>query len=168
MTSLNNILSLMTSLIWYFILLWLISPKKLLYYVIDNFSTLIFGILWRHQTILTFKDINDMTISLIMTLFLQKITFYDVISRNFLPSNKTLSEIISLSSIDSAWLSLCSLPFLSFSEATIERTCSISLSRFSSSVAASPVDVSDDVIIGGTESVDGIWPEGDGARCMLS
>ena len=80
---------------------------------------------------------------------------------------------MSLSSIDRAWLSRNRRPLRSFNELTIDRTCSISRSLLSSAVVAAadanPVDVSEDVIIGGTESLDGIVPTvGDGARWMLS
>ena len=78
--------------------------------------------------------------------------------------------MMSLSSIDRAWLSRNRRPLRSFNELTIDRTCSISRSLLSSAVVvaaadANPVDVNEDVIIGGTESLDGIVPTvGDGAR----
>ena len=75
---------------------------------------------------------------------------------------------MSLSSIERAWLSRNRRPLRSFNELTIDRTCSISRSLLSSAAAAaSPVEVSDEVIIGGTESLEGT-AVGDGARWMLS
>ena len=63
---------------------------------------------------------------------------------HYIPSSDTRSAIRSLSSMLSALLSLVNLKFLSFNDATIDLTCSISLSLFCS--VCDIDDVIDDVI----------------------